>query len=75
MKGLICPWCERLQKNNLTEHLLNRHGLVALGEVNKVTGYLRVRDFEVEQQNRLKQMKDAVIKLFDGDHDASTKWI
>ena len=75
LKGLICPWCDRRQKGNLIDHLFKRHGLVALGEIDKLTGLLRVRDIQEEQQNRLKKIEKATIKLFNGDDDAAIKWI
>ncbi|SUA51218.1 Uncharacterized conserved protein [Oligella ureolytica] len=75
LKGLVCPWCDRRQKNNLASHLLERHGLVALGETNKITGFLRVRDFTEEENNRLKQILEPTINLFNGDKNDAIEWI
>ena len=78
VNGFICPWCDHHQDGHLTtipKHLLDTHGLIALGMGDKVTGFLRVQDMDPRQKARLEQIEHAAIELFDGDRIAATQWM
>lgn len=74
----VCPWCDRHQSGHsttITEHLLRAHGLIALGTMDKVSGFLQIKDMDPRQKARLEQIERAAIELFGGDRIAAIQWM
>lgn len=88
-KSFRCPWCSYKRKVGLSAivtHILDKHGFIALGSIDKITGAIISQNIESSKHTFLKQMErleshrfkkieESAIDLFNGDKNKANKWM
>lgn len=87
-KAFKCNWCAYKGTNllALVQHLLDKHGLIALGVAENITGALlapkgdssnkaKIEQMAVLENERLSKIEQAATSLFKGDKVKAAKWM